>query len=738
MTFISICIKTFFKYYDQLVALESKCPHIEVSFRWNDAFGKSGSFFYTSNTITISSIAYEKVCILFNIAALQSHLGTTHVSEGLNNDSALKLSAKYFSSAAGVFQALKHTASSAVGSHDLSSDMQNEVLNILQNLMLAQSQETFFLKATNDNMKEPIIAKIASQCEEYYADVLRQLQVIKSYLDKEWLTIVSVKQAAFHGIAEYFQSIACHQNKDFGEQITRLQKAVDCFKGAESRGTLSFSQTFKEYLNKANVALEEAKKDNDFIYHAKVPEYKSLQSFGRAQLAKPIAVPERFFPNSTDMFEKLLPLGVQQAVQKLELKKQEIVNSEVASLRELTQTLNAVLVSLNLPAAIEDSSGHEVPKSLIDKSNAVKAKGGVDVIQRLINELPELLQRNKEILDENERALNTEEESDDSLRAQFKERWNRTPSSKLNHNWKEHISKYRSILHNAIEADNKVKTKFATHFQKMQLLSTATPSALAAAIPSGASGGSSHQNSPVVSQLRSLMSNVEALKNEREVIESELKNMTFNDMKNKFLSALVKDGAINELALSTEALGEVYGPLQKQIRDSKERQERLIEDIQRSNTEFLKLKGNASSGSNERETFLTELAAAHDAYQELLSNLEEGTKFYNDLTQLLVNLQNKIEDFCFARKAEREELCKDLQNEIVSRSNPPPPSTPAYHTDEQPKPPRPPPPTAPQPMTSGPTVQPQVYPFSQPQPQPQPYAANPYQPQQYYYPPPPL
>ncbi|CAG2179362.1 unnamed protein product, partial [Oppiella nova] len=89
------------KYYDQLVALESKCPHIEVSFRWNDAFGKSGSFFYTSNTITISSIAYEKVCILFNIAALQSHLGTTHVSEGLNNDSALKLSAKYFSSAAG-------------------------------------------------------------------------------------------------------------------------------------------------------------------------------------------------------------------------------------------------------------------------------------------------------------------------------------------------------------------------------------------------------------------------------------------------------------------------------------------------------------------------------------------------------------------------------------------------------------------------------------------------------------
>ena len=713
------------------MSLEAKCPHIEISFRWKDAFEKGGSFFLASNSLTISSIAYEKVCILFNIGAIQSHLGSTQVNEGLNNDSALKSAAKYFQGSAGVFQALKHTASSAVGSHDLSTDMQNEVLNILQNLMLAQSQETFFFKAFNDNMKEVVIAKIANQCEEYYADVLRQIQIVKFNVDKDWLSIIGLKQAAFHGIAEYYQSIVCHQKKEFGEQISRLQKAVECLKGAESRGTLNFNQIFRDHLNKANNALEEAKKDNDFIYHAKVPEYKSLPAIGKAALAKPTNVPQKFFPDLPDMFEKLLPAGVQQAVQKLESKKQEIVNTEVGALRELTQTLNAILVSLNLPAAIEDSSGVEVPNSLIEKSNAVKEKGGIDYIQKLINELPELLQRNREILDENERALNSEEESDDSLRAQFKERWTRTPSSKLNQNWREHISKYRSILQNAIEADNKVKQKFAVHREKIQLLSSSSPTTLANAIPSGVSGASSFQNSPVVSQLRNLMSNVEALKNEREVIESELKNMSFNDMKNKFMSALVADGAINELALTTEALGEIYGPLQRQIRESKERQERLIQDIERANEEFLKLKGNLSIGSSQREVFLSELAAAHDAYMELLSNLEEGTKFYNDLTQLLVNLQNKIDDFCFARKAEREELCKDLQNEIITRPTPPAPSTPAYHTNEPAKPPRPPPPmsapSAPQSSASAP----QVLPFSQPQP----YA---YQPQQYYYPPPPL
>lgn len=60
----------------------------------------------------------------------------------------------------------------------------------------------------------------------------------------------------------------------------------------------------------------------------------------------------------------------------------------------------SILASLNLPAAIENTSGDELPPSLLDKGDTLKRAGGLSALQATINELPELLQRNKDILDE--------------------------------------------------------------------------------------------------------------------------------------------------------------------------------------------------------------------------------------------------------------------------------------------------------------------------------------------------
>jgi len=58
------------------------------------------------------------------------------------------------------------------------------------------------------------------------------------------------------------------------------------------------------------------------------------------------------------------------------------------------------LASLNLPAAIEDSGGRQIPPSVIEKANEIKRQGGITTLERMVNDLPIALTRNKEILDE--------------------------------------------------------------------------------------------------------------------------------------------------------------------------------------------------------------------------------------------------------------------------------------------------------------------------------------------------
>lgn len=58
------------------------------------------------------------------------------------------------------------------------------------------------------------------------------------------------------------------------------------------------------------------------------------------------------------------------------------------------------LASLNLPAALEDVKGVGIPQSLIEKSNNVRMNGGIHKLETMIRELPELLKRNEEIINE--------------------------------------------------------------------------------------------------------------------------------------------------------------------------------------------------------------------------------------------------------------------------------------------------------------------------------------------------
>lgn len=457
---------------------------------------------------------------------------------------------------------------------------------------------------------------------------------------------------------------------------------------------------FEDSAGRAQRAHDDAVKDNNFIYHEAVPDFKALPGVDKAAVAKATPMPERFSASFTDLFESLVPVSVQQALAAYDTRKQEIVTSEIGKLRESTQLLNSILASLNLPAAIEDVGGEKVPQSLHEKSATVVQAGGIEALDKMIKDLPELLTRNRELLEECERQLTEERDSDNQLRTQFKERWTRTPSDKLTGTFQTNAQKYRNVIETAVTADSTIREKYDKHKEGMDMLS-AGPENLAASLPSA--GASNNGSNPAIQRLRQLMEDVETLKAERDAIECELKSADA-DMRDVFLSALAQDGTINEVAISTESLGRLFGPLQKQVKESLERQEGLVKNIQEAHGDFCKA---ATGVGGEREAVLMKLAGAYDTFNELRSNLTEGTKFYNDLTQLLVNFQGKINDFCFARRTEKEELMRDLTQGLASLKVGNAPNTPAHHQEAaaaaaKAAPPRPPPPTVPNPYQGAP------------------------------------
>uniref|UniRef100_A0A3Q0T210 Programmed cell death 6-interacting protein n=1 Tax=Amphilophus citrinellus TaxID=61819 RepID=A0A3Q0T210_AMPCI len=638
------------RYYDQLCSVEPKFPFSEnqlcLTFTWKDAFDK-GSLFGGSVKLALASMGYEKTCVLFNVAALASQIAS---EQNLDNDEGLKSSAKYYQLASGAFGHIKDTVLSALN-REPTMDISPETVGTLSLIMLAQAQEVFFLKATSDKMKDAVIAKLANQAADFYGDAFKQCQY-KDNLPKEVLPVLAAKHCIMQANAELHQSVLAKQKKKFGEEIARLQHALELVKTVASRYDEYVS--VKDLTDKINRSLTAAKKDNDFIYHDRVPEVKDLEPIGKAALVKPTAISPPLSQKFTDLFEKMVPMAVQQSMSIYNQRKSETVNRLVGTMREATNLCNGVLASLNLPAALEDLSGDSIPQSIAEKARNVVQQGGLQSIEQLIKDLPELLTRNREILDESLKMLNDEETTDSELRTKFNQRWNRTPSGDLYKPLRAEGANFRNILDKAVQADQVVRDRYSTHCDMIALLCK-PENELNAAIPS-ANPTKTLQGSEVVNVLRSLLAQLDEIKKERETLEGEIKAVTF-DMSITFLTALAQDGAINEEQLSLVQLDQLYGIYNQKVQASLRTQEELLGKVQTSHQEFSSLK-QSNADTNQREEVLKKLASAHDSYVEISSNLREGTKFYNDLTEILLKFQNKCSDIVFARKTERDELLK--------------------------------------------------------------------------------
>ena len=109
-------------------------------------------------------------------------------------------------------------------------------------------------------------------------------------------------------------------------------------KAASTRAGVKFM--FRSEQEKMKRELDTVEKENNLIYHDKVPDVSTLSSVSKAVVAKEIPIENPMNKDFKDLFDKIVPLAIHSAMTMFQNKLTAMVNAEIYRLKEATNTLS--------------------------------------------------------------------------------------------------------------------------------------------------------------------------------------------------------------------------------------------------------------------------------------------------------------------------------------------------------------------------------------------------------------
>ncbi|CAH8536533.1 unnamed protein product [Heterobilharzia americana] len=534
-------------YHDALDQLEGRLNltnNSRVEFKWSDITGK--------NTKKENSFKFERMNVLFCYAAAHSQLGE---SCRPNCENSLQQALKSFKIASSTFDYL---SSDTASTKDPLPDMTSASLTLFSNLMLAQAYECVFYKAEKDEKKPAILARISSTLTTLYEECVANCSSgAKNVVPKDWPGVLNMKKGLYEALTQYYQSRACGESKQYGEQLARLSWAYELIKSVARNSYFQRKNLVEQFKHEETVAT----KDNDHIYHEKVPNRMGLTPVQGVELIKKSQLTFPLSTSAKDYFVDLLPVAVTEALNTAKGVRASLVEGEVCRLREASTKLNEILASYNLPAALQLTGSAVIPDTLLTKAACIRRDGGAGKLYEQLTSIPECVQRNKEIIQAEQTSLDSEEASDNNLRAQYGECWRRKRSSELTMAWRSDIQKCLNLLEQTTKTDASLLERFEKHKSYIELLSKPEDE-LVNAIRSDANSSTTRtggNNEELRTELSQLCNNLEVVKTERSDIMDQLKLIDFPpDLVNKLVTYHREHGEIIDLDIATNMLNEKW------------------------------------------------------------------------------------------------------------------------------------------------------------------------------------
>ncbi|KAJ0968940.1 hypothetical protein J5N97_021817 [Dioscorea zingiberensis] len=651
-------------YFSALSAAEARLPHVPISFTWHDAFNPG-------KRVSIQSIQFERAAVLFNLGAVWSQMA---IAENWTAGDGLKKACNAFQAAAGVFRLLKENAwiRSWIGaSSGITVDLSLECLEMLEKLMLAQAQECFFEKVITDGKPHALCSKVSSQVAVYYEQALEALSSppLNQHFQPTFICHVNLKAALFSAEACYWYSLELHEKEDIAEEIARLNIGISALVKAKKdcRGVAApLLDAVSKLLNRMNLNLERAVKENNMVYLMRVPAASSLSTLPAVSLVKPMPMTEVLEANTDGLFLCLLPASTTESLSKYAQMVNDIIQTQCEKMEQASEILKVKLKEMDLPDSILDLEGNlNFPLDLKEGLESVQLCGGLPGLEAEMQQLRDFSRVNLELLAQTEKLLQEEEREDALYRSQFGAKWSRPRSSTLSKNMHDRLKSFAGNLKQANDSDARIERILSNNFTFMAILGSRP---VEAALPSLARPIMSLDGNEdaVVGTLKESLRQLEALGTKRACLKDMLE-----DMKNKddILPKLMKNTGPLEILFKNEV--SKYGHICEEIDQNVDTQEQLLLQIQAQNAEFIAV-FNLEDYRASREKSYKQIAAAVAKYQEIKEHLNKGLNFYITLKDAITSVKQQCSDFAMTRKVQCNKMIEGMRmNPSARQSNQP-------------------------------------------------------------------
>ncbi|XP_076808159.1 tyrosine-protein phosphatase non-receptor type 23-like isoform X2 [Clavelina lepadiformis] len=667
-------LNTLKKYYGQLHYMQSRFPFtgensLNVSFSWGDAF--------TGMCTQQSSFVFEQVAIAFNLGSIHSYLGSL---DNRTSEEGTKVSCVHFQCAAGFFQYLADHLDTT-----LSLDTSQFMLKIFINAMLGQGQECLLEKSMQDNRKHSIISKISQQVVDYYQLTLNGLNQpeAKDLMGDDnriWTRLLTFKIAFYAAITKYYLGCDDWEQEKYGQGLAFFSAALDSYNEA-----VKAAKNLKgEFKIKADDALKysadvfggkhnSAKKDNDFIYHDRVPDKAMLPEVKGASLVKALPFdPSNSAVTGPDIFNKLVPMEAHLAASTYSEEKAKLLRPIIEEVDEKNSILEQYKRAIELdPGKLVNADDEDrLDLSLVEHCAALSVdQSPIQELSKAMKELSNVYMDIETVVSE---TVNLMEDEETETR-QVKDVCGKSIDSS------EEVDEVRKELEICADVHKKagkmnddLHTAMRIHISNLKTVSEGLDALKRECKFQNYSELISDDDKEVINLVQKLCSKVAEMEQQRQTLVAQLRSQLEED---DVTSSLMTKPGVDSEDLFQEELKK-HDTLVGYIRQNLTAQENILTAVTEANVRYTKIKKTVEVHKEKVKQKCDSLLLSCTGYTEAVTRCKEGYDFFKELLDKVKDLHTSMVEL----NDKNSKLRKQILDKHEAKKPPPRPSAPKPKT----------------------------------------------------------